>query len=112
MSSSSESVDSDSSSSSISIPNISKLQPCDLEPTLPSSTVSSNSNSDECTSDSEQEKERIGNTDSYVCGGKCRPMESYTESLCCRETNEVPDEYFEGENYQTSLIFSVISERL
>ena len=34
MSSSSESVDSDSSSSSISIPNISKLQPYDLEPTI------------------------------------------------------------------------------
>ena len=109
MSSSSESVDSDSSSSSISIPNISKLQPYDLEPTIPSSEVSSNSNSDEGTSDSEQEKERIGNTD---CGGKCRPMESYTESLCCRETNEVPDEYFEGETYQTSLIFSVTSEKL
>ena len=63
MSSSSESVDSDTSSSSISIPNISKLQPYDLEPTIPSSEVSSNSNSDEGTSDSEQEKERIGNTD-------------------------------------------------
>ena len=112
MSSSSESVDSDSSSSSISIPNISKLQPYDLEPTIPSSEVSSSSNSDEGTSDSEQEKERIGNTDWCVCGGKCRPMESYTESLCCRETNEVPDEYFEGETYQTSLIFSVTSEKL
>ena len=76
MSSSSESVDSDSSSSSISIPNISKLQPYDLEPTIPSSEVSSNSNSDEGTSDSEQEKERIGNTDWCVCGGKYRPMES------------------------------------
>ena len=76
MSSSSESVDSDSSSSSISIPNISKLQPYDLEPTIPSSEVSSNSNSDEGTSDSEQEKERIG-----VCGGKCHPMESYTFTI-------------------------------
>ena len=65
MSSSSESVDSDSSSSSISIPNISKLQPYDLEPTIPSSEVSSNSNSDEGTSDSEQEKERIGNNTDY-----------------------------------------------
>ena len=53
------------------------------------------------------------NTDCWcVCGGKCRPMESYTESLCCCETNEVPDEYFEGETYQTSLIFSVTSEKL
>ena len=77
-----------------------------------SSEVISNSNSDEGTSDSEQEKERIGNTDWCVCGGKCRPMESYTESLCCRETNEVPDEYFEGQTYQTSLIFSVTSEKL
>ena len=66
MSSSSESVDSDSSSSSTSIPNISKLQPYDLEPTIPSSEVSSSSNSDEGTSDSEQEKERIGNTDTGV----------------------------------------------
>ena len=69
MSSSSESVDSNSSSSSISIPNISKLQPYDLEPTIPSSEVSSNSNSDEGTSDSEQEKERIGNTDFWAVVG-------------------------------------------
>ena len=30
-----------------------------------------------------------------VCG-KCRPMQTFTESLCCRDTNEVPDDLFEG----------------
>ena len=28
--------------------------------------------------------------------GLCQPMESKAESLCCLDTNEVPDDYFEG----------------
>ena len=56
--------------------------------TIPSSEVSSDSDN----GNSDSEKERIGNTDWCVCGGKCRPMEDVTESLCCRDTNEVPDE--------------------
>lgn len=42
------------------------------------------------------EKSRIGNTDWCKCG-KCRPMETETESLCCQDTNEVPEEFFEGQ---------------
>ena len=28
--------------------------------------------------------------------GKCLSMSTYAESLCCRDTNEIPDDYFEG----------------
>ena len=71
MSSSSGRYDNDNSSSSISIPNISKLQLYDLEPYQHQAklVVTVNGNSD-------SEKERIGNTDWCVCGGKCRPMET------------------------------------
>ena len=51
-----------------------------LHPPLDSST---------CSTDSETL--RIGNTDWCLCG-------RFTESLCCKETNEIPEEYFEGDN--------------
>ena len=76
------------------------FQNYDLEPTIPSSEVSSDS--DKGNSDNEEEKERIGNTNWCVCGEKCSPMEMYTESLCCRETNEVPDDYFH-DDFKSSL---------
>ena len=49
----------------------------------------------EIISDEDDEKARIGNKDWCHCG-LCRPMEIYAESLCCAETNEIPDEIFEG----------------
>ena len=85
-----------------SIPDIHKLQPYDLEPEIASSDVSTTT-SDENTSSSDSEiadYSRIGNTSWCSCG-KCFPMTTYTESLCCRDTNEVADEYFEGNhNYK------------
>ena len=57
-----------------------------LHPPLDSST---------CSTDSETL--RIGNTDWCLCG-RCAPMETHTESLCCKETNEIPEEYFEGDD--------------
>ena len=78
------------------------LQPYDLEPEIASSDVSTTT-SDENTSSSNSEiadYSRIGNTSWCSCG-KCFPMSTYTESLCCRDTNEVADEYFEGNhNYK------------
>ena len=44
-----------------------------------------------------QMNNRIGNSNWCVCGGICKPMETYTESLCCRETNEIPKDFFKGE---------------
>ena len=38
---------------------------------------------------------RIGNTNWCQCE-LCQPMESEAESLCCLNTNEVHDDYFEG----------------
>ena len=40
-------------------------------------------------------KQRKGNTDWCLCG-KCKAMETERESLCCLDTNEIPDDYFEG----------------
>ena len=53
-----------------------------------------------------QQKEKnenwhIGNTDWRICE-KCQPMESEAESLCCLDTDEVPDNYFEGQKCVTS----------
>ena len=31
--------------------------------------------------------------------GRCAEMETYTESLCCKETNEISEEYFQGDDY-------------
>ena len=38
---------------------------------------------------------RIGNTNWCQCG-LCQPMKSEDESLCCLDTNEVPDDSFGG----------------
>ena len=83
-----------STSEIISIPNISKLQWYDLESTIPSSEGSDDG--------AYWLEERIGDTDWYVCGEKSHQMETYTKSLYWRETNEVPDEYFHGENFKSS----------
>ena len=100
MSSSEQSSSSESDNDSI--PDIHKLQPYDLEPEIASSDVSTTT-SDENSSSSDSEKadySRIGNTNWCPCV-KCFTMSTYTESLCCRDTNEVADEYFEGNhNYK------------
>ena len=62
----------------------------DLEPRIPSSEVSSASSSD---TDEPEELERIGNINWCNCD-RCFAMETNTESLCCRDTNEVPDVLF------------------
>ena len=73
-----------------SIPDISGLKPYDFEPEIPyveDETIDKvNQN---------QKPSRIGNVNWCTCG-ECKPMESETESFCCLDTNEVPDEYFEG----------------
>ena len=87
-----ESYNSDDSDSSRSIPDITKLKPYDFEPEASSSD-------DEFPTSLTQEKSlpdiRIGNTFWCVCG-KCLPMDTYAESLCCRDTNEITDECFLG----------------
>ena len=64
---------------------------------LPANVETSNSENDkdsDVSSDSNQEHSRKGNNNLCACG-HCRAMEAETQSFCCRDTNEVPDNYFE-----------------
>lgn len=81
------------SSSDESLHDLTKLKPYDLEPIY--SDVASSSSDSERVDSEEEEQSRIGNTSWCECGN-CRAMKTYTESYCCRDTNEIPDEYFEG----------------
>ena len=79
-----------------SLPDLQKLKPYDLEPEILSLDGISTSSDDEELSSSDCEAEsRIGNTNWCQCE-KCLSMSTYTENISCRDTNEVPDEYFEG----------------
>ena len=83
-----------------------KLKPYDFEPSCkPRKEVFSDNeshNTNKSTSDCEDSPDseagdttRKGNTTWCVCG-HCHAMETEIESLCCRDTSEVPDDYFEG----------------
>ena len=89
ISSSSESSDNDS------IPDIGLLKPYDHE--LRRTSFDEGSLSDDSSTCTDSETLRIGNTDWSLCG-RFVPMETYTESLCCKETNKIPEKYFEGNN--------------
>ena len=72
------------------------LKPYDFEPNIKDLPSDSNNQQKE-----KNENWRIGNTDWCICE-KCQPMESEAESLCCLDTDEVPDDYFEGQKCVTS----------
>ena len=66
----------------------------------------SDNSSDGKTTSSDGKTLRICNTAWCLCGC-CAPMNMYrnymynetcTEILCCKETNKIPVEYFEGDN--------------
>ena len=80
-----------SSNESINL-DFSKLKPYDLEPVCKPRIFSSESELEI----EVEEQGRIGNTDWCQCG-ECKAMITYTESLCCQDTNEVPEELFEGQ---------------
>ena len=89
-----------SESDNDSFPDINKLKPYDLEPEIACELSSSSSGDNISSSDSENDDDtRIGNTSWCLCG-KCLSMSTDAESLCCRDMNEIPDDYFEG-NYNT-----------
>ena len=48
----------------------------------------------ESSSDSQTECERIGNIEFCDCRKKFQPMETYAESICCQDTNEIPEHLF------------------
>ena len=85
-----------SESDNDSFPDINKLKPYDLEPEIASSELSSSSSGDNISS---SDSENDDDTSWCLCR-KCLSMSTYAESLCCRDTNEIPDDYFEG-NYNT-----------
>ena len=72
--------------------SFSKLKPYGLDPVYKPRMFSLES---ELESEAE-EQGGIGNTDWCQCG-ECKPMATYTESLCFQDTNEVPEELFEGQ---------------
>ena len=77
-----------------------KLQPYSFE-SIVSSSDENEVKSNTCTQVEVQNEEdiivpkRVGNIDWCLCKC-CKPMESEAESLCCRETNEFPEESFQG----------------
>ena len=75
------------------------LKPYKYEPSSqPRKDFSSNSENDEdsdVSSDSNQEVSGKGNTN-WCASGHCRALETEIESICCRDTNKVPDNYFGG----------------
>ena len=75
------------------------LKPYNYEPSCqPRKDFISNSENDEdsdVSSDSNQEVSGKGNTNWCACG-HCRALETEIESICCRDTNKVPDNYFDG----------------
>ena len=43
---------------------------------------------------------RIGNMDWCVCSKTCEAMMTETESLCCKEGNDISDELFKGKIFE------------
>lgn len=83
----------ESSISDESQPDYSNLKGYDFEPECDPRPVSPSS--DEGANTEDRNDSRVGNRDWCVCG-KCEAMKSATESLCCKDTNEVPEEFYEG----------------
>ena len=81
--------ESDQSEGDGSIPNLCLLKPYDSESLVKRIPNNTDIQTTEATT------KRIGNTNWRQCG-LCQPMESEAESLCCLDTYEVPDDYFEG----------------
>ena len=65
------------------------LKPYDFEPLVKEIPNNADLQTTETTA------KRVGNANWCQCG-LCQPVERETESLCCLDTNEVPDHYFEG----------------
>ena len=84
-----DSSESDQSESDESIPDLCLLKPYDFESLVKKIPNNTDLQTTEATSKS------IGNTNWCHCA-LCQPMESEAKSLCCLDTNEVPDDYFEG----------------
>ena len=83
------------SGSEESLPDIAMLKPYDFEPVIKDLTIEE----DQTETNENIRVSRVGNNSWCLCG-KCEAMESEAESLCCLDTNEVPEDYFEGNSNQ------------
>ena len=84
--------------SDLSLPDVNNLKPYNMESrrsTIDMSASWTDLSSENSSDEEDKKKERIRTTDWCTCG-KCKKMLIYTESLCCRDTNEVPDDNYEG----------------
>ena len=83
----------------IYIKTIKNLKPYDFEPACPPRI--------EFLSDHDVDEEitdgRNGNTNWCLCG-HCQAMGTEAESLCCRDTNDIPDNYFEEKSLNPTRI--------
>ena len=77
------------------IPDLNYLKPFEFEPKkIIEDTNFSGSDDEE--EGMEDKVKRIGNSKCCKCSKQCKPMKTYTESLCCRESNDILERYFEG----------------
>ena len=84
------------SSDNDSIPDIGLLKSYDHKPRRTSFDEGWLSD-DSSAGSADSETVRISNTDWCLCG-RCAPVKTYTESLCCKETNEILEECFKGDD--------------
>lgn len=80
------------------VPDISALKSFSFEPEMSleeQDKFLSSNHEDEVI---QKEGNRIGNNNWCKWGGHCRPMSLFSESLCCKDNNEIPDDYFESTN--------------
>ena len=68
-----------------------------FEPSGPSKDTSSEEDEDEEDEDAvEQIAQDLAGNILWCKFGHCRPMDSHEESVCCKEVEIIPKEYFEG----------------
>ena len=79
-----------------SIPDIGLLKPYDHEPWRTNFDEGSLSD-DSSTCSTDSETLRISNIDWCLCR-PCAPVKIYTESLCCKKTIKMPEDYIEGDD--------------
>ena len=85
------------STSEDEIPELSSITSYSFEPIRKLSRSLSLSSTSNASMDGEKQEQssRIGNTSWYQCG-KCYAVETEGVSLCCQDTNDIPEKFFRG----------------
>ena len=77
------------------IPSLNSLKPFEFEVKTTIRDINSSS-SDDKEEGIEDKVKWIGNSQWCKCSKQCKPIKTYTESLCCREKNDIPERCFKG----------------